>query len=763
MDVRRPLSRRRRWLLHLAYAASALAALGYLVRLAGEPHAARGVFVPSDGIVSHVAAGSAAQAAGVVSGDTLAAGEALRWRDGPTPPSLRVLREAREVALAIEARAPPLARRLAMLPGYRWVLLGVGLATLAIGWWVVALNPDAPGTVPFVLWTATAALVFPMIGPSRLWSAEMWETFVVWESVFNGLYQAFTLHWLLLFPRRLGGRRVVWALYGTAFAGIAWLLAMSLGPFQYPEAALHGRAAIVGVLVLALSAVQFARAPTRRVRRQASWVLLAAATYTVLDIALWELPVLLDVRIGSTGAVNALVGLGYLVIPAGIAVAVTREGLFGIDRFVTPGLATGVSLVLLAVGYAAGAAVLSTALGARGALPIGLGVALAVALAAFVVPLQRGMLRVLGRVFDRHERQARETLAAFEAAAAAAAEPLALRDALAAALRDGLGASPCTVSDEPLAHVAARPGVLDVSAADDIRLDSSLDVALAVPLPGGRGHVRLGLRADGARFHDDHLALVGDLGRRYGLALERLRLVRRLSARELDLAHTRLRIAGDLHDDIGASLSSMAVLSDLVRRNDALPPADRARLDRLSASARDLVGDLRDIVWSIDPGSDRVHDLAERLRDTCAALLPGLRCTVEAPEAGDLPLGMETRRQLLLVAKEALHNAARHAGATTVQIHLDVPTTPSRSASRTTGAASTRRPSAPGMAWAACPTGRSPGRDGRDREHARRRHRVVLRAPRGFGAAAGERDSASRGPRETARSRPDGGGGARLS
>ncbi len=670
MDARLPLSRRRRWLLHLVYASAVLGALGYTVRLVAEPHAARGVFVPSDGVVSHVAMGSSAQAAGARVGDPLASGEGLRWRDRPTPEALRVIRDGREVALQMEARSPTLVQRLAMLPWYRWVLLGVGLATLGIGWWVFTRNPDAPGSAPFVFWTASAALVFPMIGPSAVWSLGMWQTLKVWEIVFNGLYHAFTLHWLVLFPRRLGGRRVVWVIYGAV--GAAMLALFAFSPTGYPEAALHLRAGVVGLFVLVLCGVQYARAPTRRVRRQASWVLLTAGAYAILDTLLWELPGLLGVSLGSTGATNALVGLSYLLIPAGIAVAVTREGLFGIDRFVTPGLATGASLLLLAVAYASGAAALSSALGARGSLPIGAGVALAVALAALLVPLQRAMLRVLGRVFDRHERQTRDTTAAFEAASGAAVDPEALGRALTDTLREGLGLTSCTLTDAPLARTVARPGVLNVADARGLHLVPDLDVALAVPLSDASGAIRLGMRVGGARFHDDHLALVEDLGRRYVLATERLRLVRQLSARDLDLANTRLRIAGDLHDDIGASLSSMAVLSDLVRRNGDLPLADRARLDRLSSSARDLVGDLRDIVWSIDPGSDRVHDLAERLRDTCSALLPGVRCTVAAPEAADLPLGMETRRQLLLVAKEALHNVARHAHASTVHIRLDV-------------------------------------------------------------------------------------------
>ncbi|MEO0558693.1 MAG: ATP-binding protein [Bacteroidota bacterium] len=676
MPHRAPLSRSQRRWLHLVFVVALAMAAGYVVRLAMEPHMDAGFSVPSDHIIGAVAEGSAAEAAGVLVGDTLAADEHLRWRDGPTPETVRVLREGQVVSLALESRSPSLLQRVAMLPWYRWVLFGVGLVTLLIGWWVFTRNPDAPGTVPFVFWTALAMLVFPMIGPSRVWTLGMWQLHTGWEILFNGLYHAFTLHWLLRFPRPLGGRRTLWAVYGLVIGVMLWIAVGAFAPFRFPEAALHIRAAVVGLLVLGICGVQLARAPSRRTRRQASWILLAAATYAVLDIVFWEIPVLIGVNLGTTGMTNAIVGLSYLAIPMGIAVAVLREGLFGIDRFVTPGLATVATTIVLILAYVLGATALASVLGVPSdTLPMAAGIGLAAVLAVLVVPVQRRMYAALDRVFNRQERRHRAVIEDFEARVETTLDPAELRDALTASIQEGLDLTACTV--EPAAsrqledsRLVARPGVLDIEATAGVHLEEGLDAALRIPLPEASGVLRLGSRRSGARFTEDHVELVNELARRYTRAAERLALLRQIGERERELDHTRLRIAGDLHDDIGASLSSMAVMSDLVLRNETLSESDRRRLGRLSTSARDLVDHLRDIVWAIDPQADRVQDLVVRLRDTADALLPGVRCGVRAPEDATLSLDMDTRRHLMLVGKEALHNIARHARATEVRIEL---------------------------------------------------------------------------------------------
>ena len=153
-------------------------------------------------------------------------------------------------------------------------------------------------------------------------------------------------------------------------------------------------------------------------------------------------------------------------------------------------------------------------------------------------------------------------------------------------------------------------------------------------------------------------------------SLHRLRLARAVATERL-----RLRISRDLHDEIGAGLSSIALMSDAVGRNgNGIDDPGRHELRKIAGAARDMVGDLRDIVWSIDPDADRLEDIAARMRDVAADLLRGVQVTFHGPVGTDLTrkIRMEARRDLLLLYKEALHNVARHSRATTVTIELHV-------------------------------------------------------------------------------------------
>jgi signal transduction histidine kinase/ligand-binding sensor domain-containing protein len=142
-------------------------------------------------------------------------------------------------------------------------------------------------------------------------------------------------------------------------------------------------------------------------------------------------------------------------------------------------------------------------------------------------------------------------------------------------------------------------------------------------------------------------------------------------AQVLQMATMRTRIATDLHDDIGANLTRISILSDVARdqQGDRDPDSDQP-LSSISRIARESVSSMSDIVWAIDPRRDSLLDLVRRMRRHAEEVFArDTVLTIEAPDADrDLKLGAAVRRDVLLVFKEAVNNAARHAHCSRVAI-----------------------------------------------------------------------------------------------
>ncbi|MEW6125751.1 MAG: two-component regulator propeller domain-containing protein [Acidobacteriota bacterium] len=151
-------------------------------------------------------------------------------------------------------------------------------------------------------------------------------------------------------------------------------------------------------------------------------------------------------------------------------------------------------------------------------------------------------------------------------------------------------------------------------------------------------------------------------------------LIRYRVNRLLELERVRTRIAADLHDDIGANLTRIAILSEVA--NAQLSPGARALENPLSAIAhisRESVSSMSDIVWAINPRKDSLFDLIGRMRRLAEDLLPsrGIACNFQAPESeANIKLGSEIRRDLFLIFKEALNNAVRHSACQRININF---------------------------------------------------------------------------------------------
>jgi len=152
-------------------------------------------------------------------------------------------------------------------------------------------------------------------------------------------------------------------------------------------------------------------------------------------------------------------------------------------------------------------------------------------------------------------------------------------------------------------------------------------------------------------------------------AVHRARLERAVAVERV-----RTRIAADLHDELGAGLSRISLLAEVARQAS---PGGRAAEPMVQAgeAARRLVGQARDIVWSLNPRFDDLESFLGRVREVAGELLEpaGIAWRLEAPDAraaSKIRLRPELRRRLLLLLKESLHNVVRHSGASRVELSV---------------------------------------------------------------------------------------------
>ena len=135
-------------------------------------------------------------------------------------------------------------------------------------------------------------------------------------------------------------------------------------------------------------------------------------------------------------------------------------------------------------------------------------------------------------------------------------------------------------------------------------------------------------------------------------------------ARILEVANIRTRIATDLHDDIGASLSLIAMLSEVAQRQWQQGSARISEsLSSIAEASRESVGAMSDIVWAVNPRKDRLSELVKRMRRFASDVLSArnIRLQFEADFESDVELDADARREILSIFKEGVNNIARHA------------------------------------------------------------------------------------------------------
>jgi len=151
----------------------------------------------------------------------------------------------------------------------------------------------------------------------------------------------------------------------------------------------------------------------------------------------------------------------------------------------------------------------------------------------------------------------------------------------------------------------------------------------------------------------------------------RMRRKVELLERQQAVERERTRIAKDIHDDLGASLTRINLLSQTARRDMTDPPQTAKNLDQICTTARQLTRAMDEIVWAVDPQHDTLDSLASYLGKLIHEVLgdSGIRCRLDFPmNLPAWPVTAEVRHNLFLAFKEALHNVLKHSAATEVKV-----------------------------------------------------------------------------------------------
>jgi signal transduction histidine kinase len=143
------------------------------------------------------------------------------------------------------------------------------------------------------------------------------------------------------------------------------------------------------------------------------------------------------------------------------------------------------------------------------------------------------------------------------------------------------------------------------------------------------------------------------------------KVLRERGKRLAELDRVRTRIATDLHDDIGSSLTQIAVLSEVARNHAVALRSEivSTSLESIKDVSRELAETMSDVVWAISPNKDNLGDLVQRMRRFGSDVGAGSDINFEldaSPAEKIVPLGANVRREVFAIFKESINNAVKY-------------------------------------------------------------------------------------------------------
>jgi signal transduction histidine kinase len=142
---------------------------------------------------------------------------------------------------------------------------------------------------------------------------------------------------------------------------------------------------------------------------------------------------------------------------------------------------------------------------------------------------------------------------------------------------------------------------------------------------------------------------------------------------QLKEVKVRNQLAGDLHDEVGSSLSSILLLSKMASAKSDGSTTNKGMLETIAGNTKEVIDRMNDIVWMMNPKYDEGENLREKLEQYISRVQETVSCTIQLnihASVDTIKFPMEIRKTLFLLCKEALNNAVKYAGATIINISL---------------------------------------------------------------------------------------------
>jgi signal transduction histidine kinase len=187
------------------------------------------------------------------------------------------------------------------------------------------------------------------------------------------------------------------------------------------------------------------------------------------------------------------------------------------------------------------------------------------------------------------------------------------------------------------------------------------------------GFIVLGPKLSGKSYSPQDIELLTFIANRCTSLFQTAVLYQKDIERQLFMEFERTRIAQEMHDEVGSSLTRISILAALVKNNGSDNGNTTRWLEQISDTSREVIQDMNQIIWALNTKNDTLEGLVAFIRRFALDFIEpcSLKCTFNFPvQLPGLALRSEVRRNIYLIIREALNNVVKHSNAAEVEISI---------------------------------------------------------------------------------------------